>query len=127
MNESGALRIFRGISQVGFIIAIIVTIWFSLIPIDQIPSASRVPDVVTHFFGYAILGFLSIASGLRWRTGLVVVFTLGVLLEILQGLFGYRYFEIKDIVVNGLGAAAGVGVGFIVVAKLFTTYRYRHR
>lgn len=127
MNESGTLLIFRGLSQVGFAVAIGVTAWFSLIPIDQIPSASRVPDVVTHFFGYAILGFLSIASGLHWRTGFIVVFTLGVLLELVQGLLGYRFFEIKDIVVNGLGTAVGVGIGSIFVVKFFTTNRYRHR
>lgn len=127
MNESGTLRIFRKILQVGFVVAIALTIWFSLIPIDYIPSATRFSDLVLHFLGYAVLGFLAVASGLHWRTGFIVVFTLGVLLELVQGLLGYRFFEIKDIVVNGLGTAVGIGIGSLFVVKFFTTYRYRHR
>ena len=127
MNASANRRLLRILIQVGFALAIVVTIWFSLVPASQVPGATRVSDLVSHFFGYATLGFLSVGSGLRWRTGFIVVFALGVLLEVLQSFVGYRYFEIKDIVANGLGAAAGVGVGFIMVAKLFTTYRYPRR
>lgn len=112
--------------QVGFALAIIMTVWFSLIPIDEIPAANRISDSAMHFIGYAVLGFLSVASGLRWQAGSAVVFALGVVLELIQGLVGYRYFEIKDIVVNGLGTVVGVLLGSLLFVK-FTTYRYRHQ
>lgn len=127
VNPSGELRIYRRTSQVGFLISIALTIWFSLIPIEYIPSGTRISDSILHFVGYAVLGFLSVASGLRPRTGFTVVFIFGIVLELIQGLFGYRYFEIKDIVINGLGAVVGVGIGYLVAVKLLTTYRYRRR
>lgn len=77
-------------------------------PIDQLPSAASISDVLAHFVGYAILGILAIASGLPRVNALVVVFSFGVLLEIIQGISGYRYFEVKDIVVNFFGALTGI-------------------
>ena len=96
------------VSRIGFALAISVTIWLSLAPLSGLHSAASIPDVLSHFIGYAGLGALAIASGLRPLTAFFLLVVFGALLEIVQGASGHRFFEFKDIAVNALGLIAGI-------------------
>ena len=65
-------------------------------------------DKVRHFFAYFILmaWFSQLYQTSRLRLFYVLFFIfMGVILEILQGLGGVRYFEYYDMVANSLGVA----------------------
>lgn len=76
-------------------------------------------DKVGHAFAYLVLGslwmiyfasmeVLSIFQKVTWQKLLIVLFLLGVLLEILQwGFYPNRYFEFGDMIANGIGAFLG--------------------
>lgn len=96
------------VSRIGFALAISVTIWLSLAPLSELPSAASISDILSHFIGYAGLGALAITSGLRPLTAFFLLVAFGALLEIVQGASGHRFFEFKDIAVNALGLIAGI-------------------
>jgi glycopeptide antibiotics resistance protein len=93
------------------VLAVAVVIYMSLSPLSPFGAAVfRKSDKIMHFSAYATMMFwfgqiyrkrlfsLSVAAGL---------IALGVLIEILQGLTGYRTFEYLDITANILGVVAG--------------------
>ena len=94
--------------RIGFACAILGTIWLSLAPLSELPSAASISDVLSHFIGYAGLGALAIASGFRPLIAFFLLVAFGTLLEVVQGASGYRFFEFKDIAVNALGLIAGI-------------------
>ncbi len=110
MSEAGALTalhrcgLWRGLgwSMVGVVVVLSLT-----------PSPPSVPgllgwDKLQHLLTYAGLTFwfCQVFRG-RWRwAGLV--FALGVVLELLQGLSAHRNLEVLDMVANGLGVACGL-------------------
>lgn len=100
-------------------LAAVATAWGSLLPPDDIPSAFAFSDWLMHGLGYAVLGFLAVASGLRWVIALVLVTAFGILLEIAQGIAGYRSFEFTDMVADAAGAAVGVLVAVRVLTPLW--------
>lgn len=81
--------------------------WTSLLPPDDLPSTAMVSDKVLHLLGYAALGALGVLSGLRWGMALVVATAFGLVLEVAQGLLGYRSFEGADLLADAVGALAG--------------------
>jgi 5-methylcytosine-specific restriction endonuclease McrA len=89
-------------------IAVAGTIWTSLLPPDDLPGGFGLYDKLVHGVGYAALTALALASGLRWPAALASVIGLGVGLEIVQGLLGYRSFEWMDVVADSVGAAVAV-------------------
>jgi len=94
--------------RIGFACAILGTIWLSLAPLSELPSAASISDGWSHFIGYAGLGALAIASGFRPLNAFFLLVAFGTLLEVVQGASGYRFFEFKDIAVNALGLIAGI-------------------
>lgn len=96
--------------RVVFIGALAGTAWFSLRRPSELPSAFLISDVLSHGVGYAALGALALLSGLRPVWALVVAGSYGLLLEVAQGLVGYRTFEWKDVVVNIVGALIGIAI-----------------
>lgn len=69
-----------------------------------------------HFLEYGILAFLLFrASGRPYGMGLVWVFVAvlvaGFADEIIQWILPNRYFDIKDVAINGIGAAIGLWFG----------------
>ncbi|HAN71273.1 MAG TPA: hypothetical protein DCQ36_06750 [Actinobacteria bacterium] len=82
--------------------------WTSLLPPDDLPSSFGLSDKVIHLIGYMVLGILAVLSGIRWPWALGSVIAFGLLLEIAQGLLGYRSFEWADLGADALGALAGV-------------------
>ena len=67
-------------------------------------------DKLGHISSYLILMFWfgNIYYGKRQRLWLGITFiTMGVLLEILQGVGGYREFQFADMLANSVGVALG--------------------
>lgn len=88
-------------------VAAAVIAWTSLLPPDDLPSTAMVSDKVLHLLGYAILGSLAVLSGLRWGVALVAATAFGLVLEVAQGVLGYRSFEGADLLADAVGALAG--------------------
>lgn len=84
--------------------------WASLLPPDQIPSGPAVSDKVLHALGYALLGALAVASGVRWLPAVALVIGIGLVLEVAQHMTGYRTFEWADLAADAAGAAFGATV-----------------
>lgn len=90
--------------------AFVVVAWASLIPSKDVPGP-QVSDIVMHLAGYAVLGSLTALGQARLRPVLAVTFVacFGIALEMIQGLGGLRTPELKDVVMDVLGAVVGVG------------------
>lgn len=106
------MRVLLGLAAVG-------TAWVSLLPPDDIPGAFGFSDWLMHGLGYAVLGFLAVASGLRWPVAFVSVTAFGVVLEVVQGVLGYRSFEVTDMLADAAGAAVGAAVALRVLAPVW--------
>jgi VanZ family protein len=80
----------------------------SLIPVEVDLGEDR--DKLAHFVAYGSLSFWfgMIFVGRGPQLVIAVAFAaLGVALEFLQGLTGYRSFEVADMVANAVGAGLG--------------------
>lgn len=106
------------ITRVAFAVALAAVAWTSLLPPDDLPPTFGISDKVLHLLGYAVLGVLALLSGLRWQVGLAVVIGWGFVLEMTQGLLGYRSFEWWDLVADGVGATAGVLVTWRILTEV---------
>lgn len=76
-------------------------------------------DVWLHGLGYAALGAavgLAISARSRkvWLTAWLAITGYGLVLEILQSLTPTRSFEAKDIGVDAIGAALGLGLMWLL-------------
>ena len=86
---------------------LVVVAYVSLIPVPIDVAAS---DKLLHLITYFLLSafFTTLVQNARslWLvvSGLVLF---GVLIEVLQGLTGYRHFEIMDMLANSLGVLSG--------------------
>lgn len=100
-------------------LAAVSTAWVSLLPPDDIPSAFAFSDWLMHGLGYGVLGFLAVASGLRWPVAFISVTAFGVVLEMVQGILGYRSFEVTDMLADAVGAAVGAVLAMRVLAPLW--------
>jgi len=82
-----------------------------ILSIAQIGSseASLINDKVLHFFAYLFLAGLVLEARTKTKVFylMIVIFLMGVLIEIIQGNLGLRYFEYMDIIANSLGILAG--------------------
>lgn len=65
-------------------------------------------DKLQHFAGYGVLALLAMWNAGRPLPVWLCCTLMGVVIEFLQGLSGYRAFELADMVANGAGALAGV-------------------
>jgi VanZ family protein len=83
----------------------------SLIPVEVDLGEDR--DKLAHFLGYGSLAlwFGMIFSSRIAQLGVALAFcAMGVGLEFLQGLTGYRTMDVADMIANALGAALGWGL-----------------
>ena len=81
---------------------------FSLVEI-QPTETSLINDKVLHFLAYFCLAsiVLKASEATKVRYLLLIIFSMGVLIEIIQGNLGLRYFEYMDIIANSLGILGG--------------------
>jgi VanZ family protein len=92
----------------GMVAAVVV---LSLIPVEV--DLGEDSDKLAHFLAYGSLSlwFGMIFTGTSRQLGITVaIVALGVVLEFLQGLTGYRTFSIADMIANALGAVLGWGL-----------------
>lgn len=99
---------FRHIWQAAFYFLGLAILVLSLLPIDHPEVASN--DKVNHFIAYGLLTFLGCLAYGRRLLIVVGVIAFGALVEVLQGLTGYRFLSIADAIANALGAFLGWGV-----------------
>ena len=81
---------------------------FSLVQSDS----SEIPifnDKILHFLAYFCLANFVLKASETTKVSylLIIIFSMGVLIEIIQGNLGLRYFEYMDIIANSLGILAG--------------------
>lgn len=94
-------------------------IWLSLMPHPPEPLNFDGVDKLEHLtaYGCLMLWFCAAYCGrARLIAGLLLV-TLGIVLEILQGWGGVRYFEYADMVANSTGVLLGVWLASAPLAK----------
>ncbi len=84
---------------------VIVVLWLSLTPVPPQPLTFEYSDKFEHASAYLFLmsWFAAIYRGRSRIVSAVSLAAMGVLVEILQGMSGYRYFEYADMVANGSG------------------------
>lgn len=93
------------------ILSIAIGMLIFILSIAQIGSleASLINDKVLHFFAYLFLAGLVLEARTKTKVFylMIIIFSMGVLIEIIQGNLGLRYFEYMDIIANSLGILAG--------------------
>lgn len=97
-------------------------VYLSLIPRPPEPLSFPQSDKLEHGFAYASLSLWFCQLYLRGRQRIAVVValvTLGVVIEILQGLSGYRYFEYADMLANSVGVLLGVLLARTPLGRVF--------
>jgi hypothetical protein len=93
-------------------------VWLSLTPHPPEPPSFLAWDKAQHTLAYAGLMFwFRIAFARHWRWP-VFMLTLGLGLEVLQGLGGVRTADWHDMVANGLGVIAGFGMAGTRVGRV---------
>ncbi len=111
------LRLSRLWYALGVLLLLLVAV-ASLMPAPQV----GVGDKLSHLLTYFILGawFAMLAadrSALLWT--LLGLIGYGMLIEVLQGMTGYRYAEWGDVLANGAGTVAGLVLHFTPLRRLF--------
>lgn len=88
-----------------------VVIVFSLVPS---PPKADVPmwDKLNHLAAYALLMFWFAQLTPRWALLTAGLLALGGLLELAQGLTGYREASLQDMLANALGLALGAALAW---------------
>jgi VanZ family protein len=87
--------------------------YLSLMPHPPEPVSFDGVDKLEHALAYTLLmlWFCQIVVAKRARILLFIAFVvMGVAIEILQGLSGYRYFEYADMLANTTGVLIGFGL-----------------
>jgi hypothetical protein len=106
IHETPALRLLPLWLTTGWVL-IAAVIYLSLVPA---PPELDLPqgDKVGHVLAYAVLMFWFMQIYGRWPVRLAAGFVaLGIVLEIVQGLTGYRTFDVHDMGANTVGVALG--------------------
>jgi VanZ family protein len=83
----------------------------SLIPLNVDLEEGR--DKVAHFIAYGSMTFwfaLLFKGRIRQLAIAIVFAAMGVAIEYLQRMTGYRTFDVADMIANGIGAALGWGL-----------------
>src|SRR5258705_13169030 len=89
----------------GMVVSVVV---LSLIPVEVDLGEGR--DKLAHFLAYGSLslGFGMLFGGRGRQLGIALAFSaMGVAIEFLHGLTGYRTFEIAAMIANAIGALRG--------------------
>ena len=89
----------------------------SLMPVTGVGASDKLLHIVTYFVLGGWFGLLAPSRmALIWSAIGLMLF--GILLELLQGLTGYRYAEWGDVLANGSGILAGVLLYFTPLVRI---------
>lgn len=109
MNRMKQLKYLRFWLILGWSMVFLVVI-MSVIPSPDVLDVLTTRDKLVHLVAYSVLMLwfgCIYSSGRRYLILGLVLILLGIVLELLQGMTSYRYFEYKDMIVNGLGVFIG--------------------
>lgn len=105
-----------------------VVIYLSLSPHPPEPLTFSHADKLEHGFAYASLAlwFAQLYLSTRQR-GVVILLlvSLGITLEFLQGLSGYRMFEIADMLANSIGVLLGIGLAYTRLGRVLRELEHK--
>lgn len=103
-------RIPLSLWRLAFTLCLLAVLVLALLP-DPDPRLSTGWDKGNHLLAFAALAFLGCASlpG-RWLTVALALLGYGALIEVAQGLTGYRYAEWADLLADSLGIALGLAI-----------------
>lgn len=108
MAAAGSTWLVRAWQAIGAL-QIIAVVWLSLAPaVPQLPGESG--DKLGHVLAYStmMLWFSEINGTRRARIAWALAFVaMGIAIEYLQRLTGYRSFEVADMLANAMGVAIG--------------------
>jgi VanZ family protein len=108
------------LTAVSFWTLVLITLWLSLIPADQVPSAFHFWDKAQHALGYVGLAFLGLMAYPGHITNLMFSLILfGAVIEIAQWLTSWRQGDLQDWVADCVGLVLG-GASWRLVAILRT-------
>lgn len=94
--------------RLSFWLLVLATLWLSLIPADQVPSAFSFWDKAQHALGFAALAFFGLlAYPGRIRLLILGLTLLGAGIECAQWLTGWRYGDWQDWVADCSGLVIG--------------------
>lgn len=102
--------------------------YLSLMPHPPEPVAFNGVDKLEHLLAYAglMLWFCQVYAERKIRLRLFVALTaMGVGIEFLQGMGGYRYFEYVDMLANTIGVLVGWGSARTVLGKILLAFEQR--
>lgn len=113
-SELAFRRFWQGLGWFGVGVVTVLTL---------MPSPPEVPEVLGWDKGQHLIAY----AGLMWwfrqsfaprALWIVFLIALGVSLECIQGLTGYRLFEYGDMVANSLGVVCGVGLAATPLGRM---------
>jgi len=96
--------------------------YLSLTPHPPQPFSFHMVDKVEHGLAFATLSwwFCQIYATMRTRVAVcAVLLGYGVLIEVLQGMTGYRYFEYADMLADGTGVLLGGWLARTALGRAF--------
>lgn len=106
--------------RLAFLAALAAALALALWPLDAPPPLHTGWDKTDHLLGFVVLGLLGQAG---WPNGrgrvLGGLLAFGVLIELLQGLTGYRFADSRDVLADWLG------VGLAALLWSFGTHATR--
>lgn len=111
------------------LLAIAVTIVIavlSLIKVGKQPINFHNIDKVEHFIAYAVLSFFwLLALGKTQKSILLLVLVCifyGMIIEVFQGMTGYRTFDFVDMIANTIGVLIGLFIFLFLIKKKNLTH-----
>jgi len=102
---------------------IAIIFYLSLMPHPPEPISFSGVDKLEHALAYILLmlWFAQIYLGLGVRIFLIIAFVaMGVLIEFLQRMTGYRYFEYADMLADASGVIIGFGLAYTRMGCVLT-------
>jgi VanZ family protein len=99
---------------IGFL-AIVALVVLSLVPLPRLGPDIPDGDKIGHFAAYGLIGAwygLLLGRGRRLLAAAFGLIGIGLILESLQGLTGYRQTDLMDAAANALGVAIGTSIAF---------------
>jgi len=103
---------------------VVAVFYLSLMRNPPAPLSFNGADKLEHALAYAtmMLSFCQLYSAKKTRAGLFLAFvTMGIVIEYLQDMTGYRYFEYADMLANAVGVSIGWALAQTRLGTVLTT------